>query len=337
MIPSKISQKSGVIYCSGMLICVYGEDGYRVTQKVKQLRDSFKEKFDSLGMNLSEFNAKAAPGEVLSAMRSGGLLSPKRMVIIDGLLSSVKKGAVDTWVDALCETDSDAIVILSETIATKDILKQPLAKAIKDAQDRHDYTFDVLSERDLERWIVHELNTLNATIDTRALRKLMLFVGGDTWQLSREIQKLVAYAAGELITEKMVTDLVHGNFEGQIFAFIDAVSQKNTREAVRLLEHERVSGSADGYLQQMLLWQVRLLLGARSLLQTNPAVQKTEVASELGVHPFVAQKALAQARRYELKDLVSAHGLLFQFDQKTKQGMDPGLAVERVMVEMLQK
>ena len=123
--------------------------------------------------------------------------------------------------------------------------------------------------------------------------------------------------------------------EGKIFDFIDAVSQKNTRKAVRLLERERAAGSADGYLGQMLLRQVRLLLGARSLLDQNPSIQKADVAKELGIHPFVAQKSVTQARNFKLEDLIRAHDLLFDFDQKTKQGVDPGLAVERVMVEML--
>lgn len=316
-----------------MLICVYGEDSYRVSQKVRQLRVSFKEKFGDI--NLSEFDAKAPAGEVLSAIRSGGLLSPKRMVVISGLVEHVKAAEVKTWEGALCETDADAIIVLHETISAKDFENAPLCKALKDAKDRHDYAFEKLSSRDLERWIVHELKDMGAEIDREALRDLIASVGGDTWQMAQEMNKLAAYAGGGVISSNMVAELVHGNFESKIFDFMDAMSQKRAHDAVRFLERERASGSENGYLQQMLLRQVRLLLGARSLLDQNPSIQKADVAKELGVHPFVAQKSLAQARNYKLEDLIRAHDLLFEYDQKTKQGLDSGLAVERVMMEMM--
>ena len=286
-------------------------------------------------MNLSLFAAQVAPGDILSAIRSGGLLSPKRMVIIGGLVESVKAVEVKKWERALCETDGDAIIVLHETLSTKAFNDQPLGKTLKEAKDRHDYAFEKLSPEDLERWVVYELGELGAKIEKRALRDLLASVGDDMWQMGNEMQKLAAYAGGEIICSEMVDELVHGNFKEKIFDFIDAVSQKNAREAVRLLERERASGSADGYLQQMLLRQVRLLLGARSLLDQNPYIQKADVARELGVHPFVAQKSLAQARNYKLEDLIRAHDLLFTYDQKTKQGLDPGLAVERIAAILL--
>ncbi len=317
-----------------MLICVYGEDEYRASQKVAQLRDSFQEKFDG-GMNLSEFDAKTPAGEVLSAIRSGGLLSPKRMIIVRGLIEQVKAAEVKTWKGALYETDTDAIVVLYEMLSVKEFESQPLGKALQDARDRHDYVFEKLLPHDMERWVVHEIGVLGAKIDRKALRDLMASVGDDTWQMAGEMNKLAAYAGSETITSTMVEKLVHGNFEKKIFDFVDAVSQRHAHEAVRLLERERLAGSADGYLEQMLLRQVRLLLGAKSLLKDRPAIDKVGAAKELGVHPFVAQKSLAQARNYKFEDLIHAHDLLFEYDQKIKQGMDPGLAVERVMVEML--
>ena len=319
-----------------MLIFVYGEDQFRVSQKVAQLKDSFRQKFDGIGMNLSEFGPKAQSGEVLSSIRSGGLLSPKRMVVIEGLVETLKTPEVKIWERALCHTDVDAIVVLRETLSGKQFDGQPLAKALKEAEDRHNYVFEKLSDRDLERWIISEMKEHQAVIELPALRELVAMTLGDTWLLSGEIEKLSAYASGKPVTQAMVSELVHGNFEGQIFAFIDAVSQKNTKEAMRLLENERASGSADGYLLQMLLRQVRLLLGAKGLLDGDPSIGKEEVAKVLGAHPFVAQKVLSQARRFAMKPLVEAHDLLFEYDQKTKQGVDPGLAVERVMTALLQ-
>lgn len=319
-----------------MLICVYGEDGLRAHQKVSQLKKHFKDKFDSIGMNVSEFGAKTSVGEILSATQSGGLLSQKRMVILDGVASSAKKDDIETLSQAFNNTDEDSIVILKEDLSKKDFEKQSLVKKLKEAKDRHDYEFEQLSSRDLERWVVHELQELGVKIERDALEHLIANTSSDTWQLHQEMQKLSSYVGleGTVLVEH-VTKLVHASFEDEIFKFVDAVSQKRTADAVKLLEHERSSGASDGYLLSMLLRQVRILLGARGLLDENGNTRKDEVARELGVHPFVAGKALAQAKRYKSEELISTHDLLFELDQETKGGgMDSGLALEKVVSKM---
>lgn len=318
-----------------MLICVYGEDGFRVSQKVSQLKEQFRQKFDSVGFNISEFETKAPAGEVMSAMRSGGLLSQKRMVVINGLVEAVKKVDVEMWAPALCSTDSDAIVVLRDDLSIESLGRQPLWLALKDAADRHDYSFGKLSSCDLERWVAHELKEMGAGISRDALRHLVANTCGDTWLLHQEMSKLSAYAKGRTISSEDVAKLVHALFEDGMFAFIDAVSQRRAEDAIRLLERERERGASDGHLLAMLLRQVRILIGARSLLDGNQSISKAEVAKELSVHPFVAQKALDQARRYRLAELIATHDLLFELDQKIKQGEDPGLAVEKAIRQML--
>jgi DNA polymerase-3 subunit delta len=85
----------------------------------------------------------------------------------------------------------------------------------------------------------------------------------------------------------------------------------------------------------MLGRQMRILLGARAMLDQNAHVTKQEVGSALEIHPFVAQKALEQARVFALGDLVRAHDLLFEFDQKIKTGrMGADLSVDLVVDEL---
>lgn len=318
-----------------MLICVFGEDGYRISQKLSVLREGFVSKFDKQSINVSQFTHKDSLGEILSSVRSGGLLSQKRFVCIHGLVEHTKTPEVATWASALCATDSDAIIVLVDILSTETFKKKPLAKALEGAKDRHDYVFPLMMGRELERWAVEQFAEHGKKLAPKTLQALLACTGSDTWRLHGEIEKLSAYVEGEIVNEESVKILVEARFEERIFDFVDAVSQGRTREAVALLENERSAGSEDGYLLFMLLRQVRILLSARSLLDESGTVSQETVAKELGVHPFVAKKALVQARRYELAQLLSAHELLFDFDQETKRGMETGLAVERVMVKML--
>jgi DNA polymerase-3 subunit delta len=154
--------------------------------------------------------------------------------------------------------------------------------------------------------------------------------------MSHEIDKLVAYANGATITETMVTQLVQANFEGKIFDLVDALSRKDVRATVRMLEEERFAGSDDYYLMSMFSRQIRLLLGARSVLDENPRADKNIIATELDVHPFVASKLVTQAKNFSLTQLLDAHTQLFEFDRAMKNGgMSADLAVDLVTLRLI--
>jgi DNA polymerase-3 subunit delta len=169
-----------------------------------------------------------------------------------------------------------------------------------------------------------------------AIRALVEGVGPDLWQMNGEIEKLVAYASGTEITSVMVKELVKSSFEGQIFALIDAVSRKQSEETLRLLREERWSGANDFYLMTMLARQVRVLIAARAMLEENPYATKQDLASAMNIHPFVAQKALSQAKTFSLDVLKQTHALLFQFDQGMKSGqLHADMAVDLIAAKML--
>ena len=74
------------------------------------------------------------------------------------------------------------------------------------------------------------------------------------------------------------------------------------------------------------------------MLDENPRATKEEFANTLDIHPFVAQKALAQARGFSLEHLKAVHELLFEFDVQMKSGgIDADLAVDLTTVKLTQK
>lgn len=322
-----------------MLIFVYGDDSFRVQEKVGQLVKAFREKFDSTGLNLAEFTAdkKLAIGEVMGAVHSLPFLGQKRMVVIRDLIDSTKKGEMAAWVEGLKKTPDSTIVVFWEFVEPKTLENKPLFKELAGLAEVHRYVFPTLQGAELSRWVEARVKERVGTMEAPALRGLVERVGGDLWQMDNEIQKLVAYAGGQLITAAMVDEMVHTSFEGKIFQLIDAVSQKRSADAVRLLQEERWSGANDHYLLTMLGRQVRILLGARAMLDENPKATSQELAKTLDIHPFVAQKALTQARGFSLEHLKAVHNLLFEFDVAMKTGgIDADLAVDLTTVKLTQ-
>lgn len=334
-----------------MLIFVYGNDTFRVQEKVKQLVRAFREKFDPSGLNVAEFPGSKKSfeiGEVLGAVHALPFFGQKRMVIVRDFIDTIKsgragsglqagKGERDAWVEGFKKTPDSTIVVFWESTESPAFEKKPLCAALKDTAEVHRYSFPQLQGAQLSRWVQARVKERGGTIDVASLRALVERVGADLWQMDNEIGKLVAYANGQPITSVMIDDLVHANFEGKIFQLIDAVSQRRPADAMRLLQEERWSGANDHYLLTMLGRQVRILLGARAMLDENPRATKDELARILDIHPFVAQKALTQARGFSLEHLKAVHDLLFEFDIAMKTGaIDADLAVDLTAVKLTQ-
>lgn len=325
-----------------MLIFVYGEDGFRVAEKVKTMRKAFAEKFDPTGLNTVEFpsegRSKIDVGEVMNAVRSMPFLGKKRMVIIRGLVEATKKPEAKVWIEGFVGAPESTIVMFWEGCEPKVMEKKPLFEALKGGSEVHTYPFPMLEGVALNRWVQARVTERGGTIEPAALHALVSRVGADLWQMDNEIGKLAAYASGQTITSAMVDELVHASFEGKIFQLMDAVSQRRPADAIRLLQEERWSGANDHSLLAMLGRQVRILLGARALLDENPRAGKDELAKVLGLPSFVAQKALAQARGFSLEHLKAVHDLLFDYDVAMKTSrMDADLAVDLTTVALAQK
>lgn len=323
-----------------MIIFVYGDDTFRVQEKVKQLVRAFREKFDPTGLNVAEFAGGKNGfkiGEVLGAVHALPFFGQKRMVVVRDFIDTIKKGEMIAWVEGLKKTPDSTIVVFWESTEPQALEKQPLFTALKGTAEVYHYPFPQLQDTQLSHWVQARVKERGGAIDVAALRALVERVGADLWQMDNEISKLVAYAHGQPITGIMVDELVHANFEGKIFQLIDAVSQRRPADAIRLLQEERWSGANDHYLLTMLGRQVRILLGARALLDENPRTTKDELARVLDLHPFVAQKALIQARGFSLAHLKTVHDLLFEFDVAMKTGnIDADLAVDLTTVKLTQ-
>jgi len=320
-----------------MIIFIYGENQHSAAQHLGAMRDRFQEKFDASGMNLATFSGKLEIGPIAQAIQTPGFMSEKRMVVVHGLLEQVtRKPDAKPWVEFLEKTPEETILILFESQSDKKVTKNEIYKQLSKQETFHAYPFPILVGASLEKWAKDESSRIGLHISDTFLRQVTGLVGSDLWQLSGELAKLKAFAQSEAVTDEMIALFVKANFQDAMFDFVDAVSQKNTKLALKLLEEQRQSGSTDFHLFAMLARQVRLLIGARDVLERNPGATKQDVGSELGVHPFVAQKMLSQARSFNVDQLQHIHDLLFQFDKKVKTGdADMETAVDRIVVEMI--
>jgi len=123
--------------------------------------------------------------------------------------------------------------------------------------------------------------------------------------------------------------LVRGNFDENIFALTDAISNKNNSLAAKLLEEQIEAGLADAYLINMIIRQFRILLQIRQALDSGQSSR--QMISALRLHPFIVQKGINQVRRFDLDSLKNILSKLVEIDFKMKTGQ----ADARTMLNLL--
>lgn len=320
-----------------MVIFVYGDDEMRVAEKLAQLRSHFLAKIDPAGLNLAEFPAAGSSqipfADVAQAVGSAPFLAAKRMVVVRGLFTGLKKAEAKEWAAFFRRTPESTIVVFVDAEEGKNIEKHELYVSLKDKAEVHSYVQPKLEGSALARALVERATALGGTLALDVTHELTKRIGNEMWQLQHEVEKLVAYANGTPITLAMLDLLVVAHAESAPFAFLDALSQKDAKASIRLLAKEREAGAADLYLLAMIARQVRILLQVRQLLAEQP---KANAAKELGLHPFVAQKALGQAKHFDSPTLLRVHAVLVELDREAKRGrIAPSLAVDRAVAEMV--
>ncbi len=323
-----------------MILLVYGDDAFRVKERAKEFVMKFAEKFDPTRMNIDEFvfgkKDDAQLPRVSEAIAASPFLSPKRMVRVDGIFSTVTtKPDAEPWIAMFSRVPESTIVVLVDTVSKEKVEKTELWKRVSGMKDVHVYPLPALSGLDLQAWVVGRAKIHGVTMVPNVISVLVDRVGNDSWRLETEIGKLAAYAGDAPVTEAMITKLVVSEYREDIFVLMDAMSADRAPYALQKLHEERVAGADEFPLFGMLVRQIRILLQVRALCDERSNIGKGDVAEVLGLHPFVAQKVLGEARRRSFLQMMAWHGLAAELDSAMKRGLAADVAVDRLVAMML--
>ncbi|MDO8240521.1 MAG: DNA polymerase III subunit delta [Candidatus Moranbacteria bacterium] len=321
-----------------MLFFLYGEDSFRSSQKVLEIKNKFLAT-DTIGSGLSVFDyGQNNKQKLLDVLNTPNLLAPKRLVIVRDMVEAGTDIEKDELLDYLkkyeknIQTDLDLVLIFWEDGQPKKNgkLYKVLEKIAKSQN------FEKLSGLKLTQWIVQRIKELDdkSGISRSALEKLILFVGSDTNSLDKELRKLVDFAHGKVIQSEDVDLLVRANLDTNIFNTIDALANNNKKEALRLLQEHLKKGEDPFYIFSMFVYQFRNLLKVADL-QGQFFGNESAIAKTAGLHPFVVKKSLGQLRNFPLPKLKAVYEKLSQLDTQIKTGqIEVKVALDKFVVEL---
>lgn len=187
--------------------------------------------------------------------------------------------------------------------------------------------FALPAGRDMPGWIARYARTQGGEIVGSAAMRLANMVGTDTRQAAQEVTKLLTYVNwSRPVTPEDVETLSPLTAAPDVFAMVDALSRGHGKDAQRLLHRLLDLGDPFG-IWGMIVRQFRHLIIAREVLDSRGGeVQAIRALSEVegrDVQPFVARKALDQARGFTMPRLELIYHQLLEIDEAAKTGRMP--------------
>ena len=254
--------------------------------------------------NLSEIKNEV---QTVSMFEEKKLLILKNLVSADGLLDLLKK--IKNSRDA-----NTVVVIIYEEGKIKKT--DPLFKFLKSSAKIQE--FPLLEGENLKNWVKKEFLAHKAEVSPGATEKLINFVGNDLWHMDNEIKKLINYKFRGKTEESDVDLLVRPKIEPNIFKTIDAIAQKNTKQALFFLKAHLEKGDNPLYLFSMVNYQFRNLLIIKDLIEKNRPYYI--ILKTANLHPFVVKKSYEQAKKFSFLELKKIYRKIFQADLAIKTG-----------------
>lgn len=285
----------------------YGEEGYLKQKAVAKFRETVLTAAADFNFDLIEGDQTDA-GTVAALAENLPFMAEKRLVVVknapwfksgrkhkndvDGAAEEPDSGTAAPLVDYLNNPlASTCLILITDDPVDK---RKKLFKALTKIGQAVE--FAPLKRTETARWVTDRCREAGKTISSGTVEVLLNMVGqpGLTG-LTAELSKLITFVGtAKEITAPDVRQVVTSNLENSIFQVVDAVASRRGGPALAGIKGMLALKEPPQRIIAMLARQFRLIVQVMELhLQHYP---EKEIAAKLGLHPFVAKKALAQSR-----------------------------------------
>ncbi len=308
-----------------MVITLCGDDNARLSARLRQLVAQHAPG-ELATFNLSELDgADLTLPTLRAACEAFPFIGDERVVVVKGLLgrfsekdgeNTPEKGAAASFAKELKaylpEIPASTVLIVVER---RKLGAGVVAKVLRDSSTLEEYNFP--DGRDLQGYVANLAQQHGTSVDRGAAALLAEAVGGQPARLQTELQKLIAYKAGEApITAEDVRSLVDMPLEIVVWDLTDAIYARQSRAALRALRALRERGQPTQMVIGALASQIRNLVLADDHRGKGP----DQMAKAAGMKPYSARKASTALRNFQPKEPSRILKALMELDFRSKTG-----------------
>lgn len=301
------------------LYLMYGEEKYEVQRSLEMI----KKKFGTLdkGVNFLTFD-KNNIDELPAFLTTVSFFGDKKLAI-------VKDMEFNFDVDSIIENvDDDTVVCIVE-----DKIDKRLVAYKKLNKVANEINFEMMKPEEVKHYIIKTLGLYGIKVDIDTAVYLETVCSNDKNTLINEFRKITSFLnTGDSLTKEIIDSICCKTLQGQVFDLIDTIVARKRKKSLEMLDEMLMQNEAVQKIAILLYNQIKNIYLIKSILEQN---RNIDVASTLGLKPFIARKLIATSNNFETKELEK---ILYQFadyDEKTKIGkMDAKLGLKQILCKI---
>lgn len=304
---------------------LFGEEGYLKRQYKNRLTSAMLPEGDT--MNYACYEGKGIDlREVIDLAETMPFFADRRLIVFENT-GFFKSGGTELadYMKTLPETTSFLFV---ESEVDK---RSKLYKTVKAKGRAVELGFQ--DEATLKRWVAGLVKKEKKQITEQTVVYFLNKTGTDMENITKELEKLYCYALErDAITKEDVDAVCVTQISNHIFDMVDAVSQKKQQRALELYYELLALKEPPMRILFLMIRQYRILHQVKGLLKAGYG--RKEIASQAGLHPFVAGKYMDLAKRFPTGELRAVLEEGAELEQSVKTGkLADHLAVELFLVK----
>jgi DNA polymerase-3 subunit delta len=307
------------------ILLLHGEERFLVEEKAATTLDAWRSDL------VSDFGFDRLEGQGLNAARlqdsvlQAPFLDPYRVVAA----TMVPAARAESLAPALADVPATSKVLI--TVAGRLGAANRLAKAVAAAGGTVEEMAH-LKGRALSDWAAKRASDHGLTPAIAA--QVVRVTPPDLTIIDSELAKLAAYkASGSKLTGEVISELLAGGREDEIFKLTDNLLPHPTREALNIARGLSRGGMQPTSVAYRMARHVALVLAVRARQDRGESL--SDIKSQMSEHPFVLQKAFETARETDPSSLEAALCAIRDYEWEVKSGqIDPELGLDVLLARM---
>jgi DNA polymerase-3 subunit delta len=307
------------------ILLLHGEERFLVEEKARATLEAWRSEL------VSDFGFDRLEGQGLNVARlqdsvlQAPFLDPYRVVAV----TMVPAARAEGLAPALAEVPETTRLVI--TIAGRLGGGNRLAKAVGAAGGSVEEMLH-LKGRALTEWVTKRATDLDLTPSIAA--QVVRVTPPDLTVIDSEVNKLAAYkASGHKLTAEVITELLAGGREDEIFRLTDNLLPHPTPEALKIARGLSRGGMQPTSVAWRMARHIALVMEVRARQDRGESL--SVVKGEMAEHPFVVQKAFEAARDVDPEMLEAALRAIRDYEWEVKSGqIDPDLGLDVLLTRL---
>lgn len=302
----------------GKIYLFYGEEKYDRNQRIEKIKKEYTHL--EIGANLYYLN-KENIEELDNILQGVSFFGTEKLIIIKDTKLKFNINLI------LNQLDEDVqIILLEETVDKRTSEYKAIAKVAECVEFKH------MDEKQMTTYLMQMLKKYGLEITQETAEYMQMLCGEDKTNNINELQKLVIYLnKGDTVTKEIIDKVCSKTLNAKIFDVLNKIVNKDKKQAIQELNELLEQKEPIVKIYIMLYKQIKQMYCIKYLKTQNIE----NIATELGIHPFVFKNLSKSSQKYSLEELKEIINEFDFYDEKTKLGeMDFEIGLKKIIASM---